>query len=149
MSEPDAGEIVALLQTYRGEREVTVPIDKTPFIMGREPGVDICILQDPKVSRKHCHIIESQGTFFIEDTGSSNGTFVNDLRVRETVELQNNDKITLGGKVFIFLLERRLAASTVAITKQKLEFCSKCQGSIFKRQKPLFCIALISSAWHL
>jgi SulP family sulfate permease len=52
--------------------------------IGRDPGSGIC-LQDTEVSWQHAVLSEAGGTCFIEDLGSSNGTFVGAQRIRRQV----------------------------------------------------------------
>jgi SulP family sulfate permease len=52
--------------------------------IGRDPDSGIC-LQDTQVSWQHAVLSEAGGTCFIEDLGSSNGTFVGTQRIRRQV----------------------------------------------------------------
>jgi hypothetical protein len=51
------------------------------------------------VSREHARIGKSEGRWFIEDTGSRNGVFVNSVRV-DRQALDDNDLITIGDTQF-------------------------------------------------
>ncbi|RMG96358.1 MAG: GGDEF domain-containing protein [Deltaproteobacteria bacterium] len=63
--------------------------------MGRAAHVDI-VLDDPGVSRVHARlVVGDDGAVDIEDLDSTNGTFVNDLRVRRA-RLRDGDKIRIG-----------------------------------------------------
>lgn len=65
------------------------------------PDVDLDA-HDPeaKVSRRHARILrEENGKYAIEDLGSTNGTFVNGLKV-ETAHLKNGDRIQ-GGETIL------------------------------------------------
>ena len=53
------------------------------------------ILNHPMISSSHCQILEEKGQFFIMDSGSTNGTYVNDTRVRECL-LKEGDSIKIG-----------------------------------------------------
>ena len=58
---------------------------------------------EAKVSRKHARIMHSEGNYFIEDLGSTNGTFIN--RGRRLVQgdkqsLKDGDEIIVG-KTFL------------------------------------------------
>lgn len=55
-------------------------IDHLPYTIGRE-GCDLTIVGDRHISRRHAIITFEDGVFYIEDAGSSNGTFVNDARI--------------------------------------------------------------------
>ncbi|MFH1620045.1 MAG: FHA domain-containing protein, partial [bacterium] len=61
-------------------KEITIPADKTSFSVGRKSDNDIAI-DHPAVSGHHCKIYLSGGTFFVEDLGSTNGTFVNGKKI--------------------------------------------------------------------
>jgi len=49
--------------------------------IGRDPARDIALTADTTVSRRHAHIAEEGGHHVVYDDGSSNGTFVNNVRV--------------------------------------------------------------------
>src|SRR5918998_689191 len=69
--------------------------------VGRESANQVC-LSDPSVSRRHCLIKKENGEFKISDLESLNGTFVNDLPVKERV-LAHGDSVRIGDHVFSFL----------------------------------------------
>jgi FHA domain-containing protein/zinc ribbon protein len=62
--------------------------------IGRSPDCEI-FLDDVTVSRNHAVLVERDGTFFIEDQGSLNGTFVNRRRI-DNQELENGDELQIG-----------------------------------------------------
>jgi pSer/pThr/pTyr-binding forkhead associated (FHA) protein len=64
------------------------------LVLGRED-VDV-LVEDPEVSRRHASVRPVDGGLEIDDLGSSNGTFVNGVRVRETKLLRHGDEIRLG-----------------------------------------------------
>lgn len=76
-------------------------LHKPVMTLGRIPSNDIT-LSDPKISRRHATIKLEGAIFRIYDLGSSNGTFVNDARVREPVPLQDGDIVRLGDTAFVF-----------------------------------------------
>lgn len=55
------------------------------------------IIGNPAVSRVHCKILYQNGTYFIVDMGSSNGTFLNGKRVSATepLPIQNGSRIRI------------------------------------------------------
>ena len=65
------------------------------MILGRESGVHIQV-PDPSVSRRHARLAWHGGQFWIEDLGSSNGTYVNGQRLAGPYPLQRDDQIGLG-----------------------------------------------------
>jgi sigma-B regulation protein RsbU (phosphoserine phosphatase) len=71
------------------------PLSGDELIIGRnlEAGLR---LEGNEISRRHCRLIKAGPRFLIEDLGSSNGTFVNGVRIRARTELQPEDEIRLG-----------------------------------------------------
>ena len=58
--------------------------------------------QDPQISRKHARVISLGEQFWIQDDGSTNGTFHNRLRVETKALLSPGDEIRLGQTVLRF-----------------------------------------------
>jgi pSer/pThr/pTyr-binding forkhead associated (FHA) protein len=79
-------------ETFHPERETTI---------GRSPDCGI-FLDDVTVSRKHAVVTERDGSFFVEDQGSLNGTFVNRKRV-ESAQLDDGDELQIGKYRLTFL----------------------------------------------
>jgi len=72
-------------------------------IVGREAAEGIQ-LEDSSVSRQHCRITREGGGARIVDLGSHNGTFVNEVPVREH-SLAHGDRIKVGKSLLLFLVE--------------------------------------------
>ncbi|HEY5912845.1 MAG TPA: FHA domain-containing protein [Verrucomicrobiae bacterium] len=68
-------------------------------------------LTDPSVSGSHCQITVSEGSVVLKDLGSTNGTFVNRLPVREAV-LQTGQTVHLGGVEMMFYADSPATASS-------------------------------------
>jgi pSer/pThr/pTyr-binding forkhead associated (FHA) protein len=62
------------------------------IVAGRLPDCDI-VLQEGNPSRRHAQITMENGTAWLEDLGSANGTFVNDRAVTARVQLRPGDRI--------------------------------------------------------
>jgi pSer/pThr/pTyr-binding forkhead associated (FHA) protein len=55
------------------------------------------------LSRRHAHIFLKGGTPFIEDLGSTNGTFIGDKRLDEhAVPVEDGDRLAFGGHHFVY-----------------------------------------------
>jgi pSer/pThr/pTyr-binding forkhead associated (FHA) protein len=67
-----------------GEREVALTEDE--YVIGRDPGADLQ-LPSAKVSRRHARLYVEGDTWWLEDLGSANGTFVGGQRVSEPVQM--------------------------------------------------------------
>ncbi|MFO7539700.1 MAG: FHA domain-containing protein [Chloroflexota bacterium] len=79
-------------------------LSESPMSVGRSPDNEIAI-QDPEISRRHARITYSGGLYQIEDSGSTNGSFVNGRRVQGTVILQHGDRILLGESITLIFQE--------------------------------------------
>ncbi len=74
----------------RGTRHVRPPCE-----IGRTRAADL-VLGDPEVSRRHARLESHNGVVYVEDLGSSNGTFLNGRRVTEAIEVREGDEIDVG-----------------------------------------------------
>lgn len=80
-------------------------IGATPELkIGRQPENHICLL-DPKVSRFHALIKIKDSYLIIKDLQSTNGTLVNNVRIRRH-KLQPGDLIKLGDSIIRVTLEK-------------------------------------------
>ena len=79
----------------------TMELKKTDFIIGRVSDCDLTIPVDD-VSRNHAKIFFRNEEYYVEDLGSTNGTFVNGITVAKCV-LRNNDQIEIGEVRMIFV----------------------------------------------
>ncbi len=68
------------------------------FMIGRSEDAQFCLPQDRFFSRHHCLLEIAPPQCFLRDLGSTNGTFVNGLKV-ETAHLKNGDRIQGGETV--------------------------------------------------
>jgi pSer/pThr/pTyr-binding forkhead associated (FHA) protein/tetratricopeptide (TPR) repeat protein len=69
------------------------------LVIGRASENDI-ILPDDAASTRHARIFkDSAGAYYLEDFGSSNGTFVDNVRIRERKPLKDGAKIRIGTTV--------------------------------------------------
>lgn len=67
--------------------------------VGRHPDSDI-FLNDVTVSRHHCRFVTGGEELTVEDSGSTNGTYVNDERV-DSAKLQAGDEVLIGRFHFV------------------------------------------------
>ena len=67
--------------------------------VGRHPESDI-FLNDVTVSRQHCRFVVSQDGMTVEDSGSTNGTYVNDARV-DQADLTPGNEVLVGRFHFV------------------------------------------------
>jgi len=60
------------------------------------------IIDDTYASQQHARIFEHNGTYCVEDLGSTNGTYVNGRKISYPLELRVGDRIKIGKTVFEF-----------------------------------------------
>ena len=87
----DRGVLVRLDGDASGE---VLSLSREPVIIGRSARAQVNIAE-PSVSREHAQVVYEYGSYFIEDGGSQNGTFVAGKRVTRS-ELRDGDLIQLG-----------------------------------------------------
>lgn len=76
-------------------------LEKEKLSIGRAVTADI-IVSDASVSRTHSHIYTGEQGVFIEDAGSANGTYINDAKISERQQLNDQDMVRLGAILLKF-----------------------------------------------
>ncbi len=77
---PGRSSALALLVFVDGVSQRSIPLERTPFSVGRKSGKDL-VVGDARVSRDHAEIVSEGADFYLVDQGSKHGTFVNGARV--------------------------------------------------------------------
>ena len=99
MTKDEADHIVGLsgyaLVVERGPQAgMTYLLKSGNTTVGRHPESDI-FLNDVTVSRHHCRFVVTGEKLRVEDSGSTNGTYVNEQRV-DSAELHPGDEVLVG-----------------------------------------------------
>jgi ABC-type multidrug transport system ATPase subunit/pSer/pThr/pTyr-binding forkhead associated (FHA) protein len=71
-----------------------VDLDKDRITIGRDAANDV-VIDHPVVSKRHAEILKEDGKVILVDLGSTNGTFVNGIKVKRHT-LQELDRIVIG-----------------------------------------------------
>lgn len=87
-----------------GHRPRHIELDEDDVIVGRSPECDIQLSLD-NVSRRHARIIYFNEEYHIEDLESTNGVYVNGIRVARCI-LRNQDQIEMGNVKILFNEEK-------------------------------------------
>ncbi|HEY1525494.1 MAG TPA: SpoIIE family protein phosphatase [Candidatus Angelobacter sp.] len=98
----------ALLLIEAGGQQRRIAISKSPLTIGRAEECDATIA-DLKVSRQQARLVIEDGEYFIVDSDSRHGTFVNGSRYGRA-KLRHNDEITFGAAGVKILFQRESAA---------------------------------------
>jgi pSer/pThr/pTyr-binding forkhead associated (FHA) protein len=79
-------------------------IKLSQFVIGRDPQ---CHLRpaSPMISKRHCALLQREGKAFVRDFDSTNGTFVNNVQVKDEIELHDGDQLKLGPLLFKVAIE--------------------------------------------
>jgi pSer/pThr/pTyr-binding forkhead associated (FHA) protein len=67
--------------------------------VGRAPGCGVPLPDDTFVSQLHARVFRRDGGLFVEDLGSTNGTFLNSKPVSTAVPLRKGDRLQVGKTV--------------------------------------------------
>lgn len=101
-----------------------IVIARFPFLVSKADDVfarykEQCPHQVNYVSRRHAHIFLKGGAPFVEDLGSTNGTFVGGVRLDEhAVELRDGDVLAFAGTHFVYTVSvQREAEVDPTLTK--------------------------------
>jgi pSer/pThr/pTyr-binding forkhead associated (FHA) protein len=87
--------------------------------LGRDLSNDI-VIQDPEISRHHARLRRWKNGYSIEDTGSTNGTFVNGHRLKEPRVLEADDVVRLGTRVQLQYVQRTQRLGTGLLNSARL-----------------------------
>lgn len=106
--------------------------------IGRDPGCDFVIF-DPKnrVSRKHLEIHKLDGSYFVKDLNSLNGSYINGKKITDgnLIKINSTDKITLS-------VDYPLEINSVFIDDDATRILTSNEGSnksvLFDNEKAIF-----------
>ena len=93
-----------VLVLHAGEVVHAQRLGLDPLHLGRAPTNDL-VLPQVDVSGHHAMLYRDAGQVWVKDLGSSNGTFVNEARVRNPVVVRDGDRLRLGAATHLQLAE--------------------------------------------
>lgn len=94
---------ILILRGPNSGRRFALAADCT--LIGRQPDVAV-YLESLAVSRQHACIVHREGQYLVEDTGSSNGTYVNGARITGPTLLGEEDLLQIGPYVLTLRPDR-------------------------------------------
>jgi len=78
-------------RTYDLDDELTI---------GRSPGCGVAMSEDIYTSTIHARLFRRNDQLWVEDLGSTNGTFVNSEQIKQAMRLGKGDLLQIGSTVF-------------------------------------------------
>ncbi len=105
-----------------------------PIQVGKLPGSDIR-LQGRLVSRSHCRLSRGATGWQLEDQGSTNGVYVNGVRVG-TAGLRHGDRVRIGEFQLGFLHPSEAAATAVPVAEEDVEETTPARPAAPAAKKP-------------
>lgn len=97
LAQPELRDRALLVRTDAQNAGQVLKLDGPRFGLGRHPDNQACI-DDDGISRFHARISVDGAKYWVEDLGSSNGTYINGRRIT-SCELNNGDTLNLGPRV--------------------------------------------------
>lgn len=89
MSGPKDGDVITINTLLDSDEPVEMTI-------GRREGCDVCLSYDSQVSREHARLTYDGETFWLEDLDSTNGSYIEDIRIKERTELEAGQLFRIG-----------------------------------------------------
>jgi two-component system, cell cycle response regulator len=88
-----------------GQVGAAFALSSRAILIGRNPRAQVPV-EDDGVSRSHARVFRrADGVYEIEDTASTNGTFVDDVRVEGRVALQDGARVRIGNTLLRFAMQ--------------------------------------------
>lgn len=94
------------VKVHRKDQLMTKVVNEDSFTIGRSVDCAICLSED-SISRVHLLVSHRNNEILIEDKGSSNGTFLNDIRIAQNtlVNVVPSDNIRIGKSEYVLSIQ--------------------------------------------
>jgi pSer/pThr/pTyr-binding forkhead associated (FHA) protein len=96
--QPHSGSPRALLVTQGSLTGTSLPLRESGTLIGRNPECAL-VLDDDFASGRHARIFQRDGAWFVEDLGSTNGTFLGTERLTGPVGVEAGSTLRIGKTV--------------------------------------------------
>src|SRR6476469_4953960 len=90
-----------LIQCPDGQMK-TVSLGDSRLSIGRSSAAELCFPEDAGLSRQHFAFEPEGDDWTVQDLGSKNGTFVNNIPLKARLILKPGDRITAGHLVVVY-----------------------------------------------
>jgi serine phosphatase RsbU (regulator of sigma subunit) len=123
----------------------TIEPSEAGAVIGRQPGLEVT-LDSGAISRRHAKVTWEGERLFVEDLGSSNGTFINEMRIAGRTQIQPHDSLRIGTS--IFRLELAAWDDTEMTVHNQTEAAAS-NTELFRHQAAAKLQAVLQLAHHL
>ena len=82
-------------------RGTTLALGQAPILIGRAPECTL-VLEDDYASGRHARFFLQQGVWYLEDLGSTNGTYVGDRKITRA-KLENRGEFEIGSTTLMLI----------------------------------------------
>jgi serine phosphatase RsbU (regulator of sigma subunit) len=103
-----------LIQGPDGQTK-TIPLTGQRLSVGRASSADLCFPEDAGLSRQHFAFDTQGDDWTVQDLGSKNGTFVNNLPLKARLILKPGDRVTAGHLVIVYSPEVEIPLQNVVV----------------------------------
>lgn len=94
------GAVAKLVVLQPRERKGATFSLTSEITIGRASSCTISILDDSFVSQVHCRLFQADGSSWIEDLGSTNGSYLNGARLVSVQPIAKGDRLQIGSNIF-------------------------------------------------
>jgi FHA domain len=92
---PDTGRLIVLKSPALDEGD-ELPLDSAPLMVGRGSRNDLDLAGDEYASSEHARIEPRRDGVWLEDVGSTNGTYLNGVQLKHAKRLAPGDVVRIG-----------------------------------------------------
>ncbi|HEY60985.1 MAG TPA: FHA domain-containing protein [Anaerolineae bacterium] len=82
-------------------------LEKEEIFIGRELNNDV-VISNSEISRKHAKLTKKNQHYFLEDLGSTNGTYIKGQKVKKQYKLKSGDLINLGENIVLAFIQETI-----------------------------------------
>jgi FHA domain len=115
------------------DRARRIELRQDYMVVGRTPGCEVRF-NDPHVSRAHAALQRRGNAVYVQDLGSSGGTFIGGTAVTRARELRPGDVVTFATVTARFEAANANGEYTVAVPSRRVAAASRVPGEALPRQ---------------
>jgi pSer/pThr/pTyr-binding forkhead associated (FHA) protein len=122
----------ALLIKVGSSREIQL---KSETVLGRQAECDV-LLTEGHASRRHARLLQAEDGYWLEDLGSSNGTFINGNRISGRVKVASGDRLRFDVEEYDFRVPSQ--AAPMALDESKTVYRAPDSAAVVAESSGMF-----------